>query len=58
MRIKVKAAGETDQLKRNQGKDVEKLLTIIWMIVIATNFFGWYLLDNKHFSLNSVCGQM
>ena len=48
MRIKVKAAGKTDQLKRNQGKDVEKLLTIIWMIVIATNFFGWYLLDNKH----------
>ncbi len=26
------------------------------MIEVATKFFGWYLLDNKHFSLNSVSG--
>ena len=48
LHIKVKTTGDTDLL-RIQYRDVEKSLTIIWTIEVATKLFEWYLLDNKHY---------
>ena len=47
LRIKVKTTGDTDLL-RIQYEDEEELRTIIQMIEVATKFFGWYMLENKH----------